>query len=113
MKLFHLTRLQNLDSIRKNGIIPGHPTRGFAKNQVYNQDVIWLTDSPQYIIKTQIGPHYYNSRQIVILQVDMNKYTILTKICHCLKRPSIHEFVCFERIDPKDIVNIDNLKMNK
>ena len=106
MYLFHLTKYENFDSIQKNGIMPNF-TKGFAKNSAYDKNCVWLTDSPLYIIENQVGDRYLKKYDVRVLKVNVSRLEIYSRICHYFLKPSIHEFVCFQTIPSKFILNLN------
>ena len=68
-KLYHVTQIKNLDSIKKNGLTPkiGERTRG-GHGKVSNK-LIFLSDKPELgLLK--------NKKAALILEIDPSKYTI-------------------------------------
>lgn len=106
MILFHLTKYENFDSIKQKGLIPNY-TKGLASNKLWNNYCVWLTDSPQWIINEQAGERYIKRNNVRVLAVDTSSLTVYSKIGHYFLIPSTYEFVCFETISPKFILNFD------
>ena len=75
---------------------------------MFNQSIIWLTDSPQWIISTQLGQETFYKRHFCILQIDVSDLSVIS--CTVKVAPVTgwlpYEFACLTTIPPKYIKGI-------
>ena len=67
--LFHITRGDRVDSILTNGIIPSYK-KGLNCGYPERKPYVWLTDDPDYILETQAGKNWIESRNPKVMRVD-------------------------------------------
>ena len=99
MKLYHITRKENIDSIIEKGIIPNY-RKGLGSR---GSDKVFLTNDVNKIIKTQGGIEWETN--IAIIEVDVKNYKPHLYNCYVIPKESDYEFVC-EIVEPSMIKNI-------
>lgn len=101
MKLYHITRLNNLDSILTSGILPGR-SKGLLKKNDERSQWVWLTNDVNKIIETQAGDGWRNN--IAIIEVHVTN--IKPFIYKWNNSESDFEFVC-DIVKPEEIIDIN------
>jgi hypothetical protein len=92
--LFHITPSDNLPSILKHGLIPKRGKGLTTGPKKYIESKVWLTDNPEYILRTQAGETWIKSRNPIILRVNCRGLDIKQRTCCPNGIPIImpHEF---------------------
>lgn len=75
MILFHITPRKNLKSIEALGIVPAY-NQGLTCSMSNRKLVVWLTDSPEYILTTQAGSDWIRENDPIILKVNCQALNI-------------------------------------
>lgn len=111
MKLFHITKKQNLQSIFKLGLLPEY-TQGIRTRWATKRlpKRIWLTDDVTVPIK-QAGSTFIQSEWSV-LEIDTKELNIMPHRTTCYEEDKNidipNEFVCFDAI-PKEKIKVLDL----
>jgi len=101
MILYHITKIENIDSILEKGILPNYK-RGITHWSI-KQDYVFLTNNVDKIIKEQIGLCW--GKEIVIIELDIiSSQPIFYK---ATGRFSDYEFIV-NKVLPEQIKNIKN-----
>jgi hypothetical protein len=98
MILYHITKVENIESIIEKSIIPNYKkgiTCGDRK-----QTQVFLTNDIDKVIKTQIGDCWGN--ELVVFEVEINNIKPHKYYCFEPPKDSDFEFVT-EKIDKKNI----------
>ncbi len=95
MNLYHITPQTNILNIMRCGLIPNY-SKGLSRS-ISPDDVgkVWLTDSPDYIFKTQLCDSWINHHQPVLLEIDHTNLNLYPRTSHHLSTGPIvipHEF---------------------
>jgi len=99
MILYHITKIENIDSILEKGILPNYK-RGITHWSI-KQNYVFLTNNVDKIIKEQIGLCW--GKEIVIIEVDIFKYE--PYLYKSTNKISDFEFIT-DRVLPEEIKNI-------
>jgi len=113
MILYHFTKEEYLAKILTEGLkpykdskCPGLSVGGFSKKSFRN-NVIWLTDNPEFILHDQMGKSWYNSNKMVLLDVRIEDVLVARPLKTYLESCKMtfwdYEFICLETIKPQYI----------
>ena len=108
-KLYHLTPSDNLESIRKFGLIPKF-RRGLTGTFSKKEAVVWLTDNPRYIIETQAGSDWCEKKKAIVIEVETDGLELIPHSFISPTDSSVCLFASYEhkvesQIDPNRIGN--------
>tara|TARA_R110000868_G_scaffold195851_1_gene441592 strand:+ start:4105 stop:4443 length:339 start_codon:yes stop_codon:yes gene_type:complete len=101
MVLYHITKVENIESIMEKGILPNYKkgiTCGGRK-----QTQVFLTNDINKVIKTQIGSVWEN--EIAIFEVEVHNIEPHRYYCFEPPKDSDFEFVT-DKVDTENIKNI-------
>ena len=70
LRLFHITRVENVDSILTQGILPGYKKGLTMRGDIW--DKVFLTNNVDKIIKTQGGKAWEKNIAIFEVEVDVS-----------------------------------------
>jgi len=103
MILYHITKVENIESIMEKGILPNYK-KGITCGDVKHTQV-FLTNNINKVIETQIGDSWEN--EIAILEVEVEVDNIKPHKYYCFEPPrdSDFEFVT-NKVNIKNIKNI-------
>ena len=108
--LYHITPRRHLPSIMVNGLIPGH-RRGLTVASAKRQDKVYLTNNPDYIMKTQAGDEWLRRNDVVILAVDVSEIDIKPVEYRYGATYTISDFeFTTDRVHPRHIALHENKK---
>ena len=116
MKLFHITKKQNLKSILELGLVPEY-TQGIRTDLTWAYRKlpkrIWLTDDITLPIK-QAG-NTFNETNWVVLEIDTETLNVIPHRRMCWKQSKLvdlpNEFECCDII-PKEKIKVVELSLN-
>jgi hypothetical protein len=101
MILYHITKVENIESIMEKGILPNFKEGITVDGRKHNQ--VFLTNDINRVIGTQIGDCWGN--EIAIFEVEINPDDIKPVKYYCFEQPRDSDF---EFVTNK--VNIENIR---
>jgi RNA:NAD 2'-phosphotransferase (TPT1/KptA family) len=92
--LYHITPLKNLQSINEHGLIPAFQKGLFCGDREDRKLVVWLTDNPKHILRTQAGSKWCLKHSPVVIKVDCNGLDIKQYMSYVTGMPVVvpHEY---------------------
>jgi hypothetical protein len=108
MVLYHITKVENIESIMENGILPDYKKGITCSGVKHNQ--VFLTNDINKVIDTQIGDSWGN--ELVIFKVHIDNVKPHKYYCFEPPKDSDFEFVT-NKVDKENIKNYKLWKIMK
>ena len=108
MVLYHITKVENIESIMENGILPDYKKGITCSAAKHNQ--VFLTNDINKVIDTQIGDSWGN--ELVIFKVHIDNVKPHKYYCFEPPKDSDFEFVT-NKVDKENIKNYKLWKIMK